>query len=203
MTTSIVQICNQALARIGDYSNITSLTENTNEAANCNLFYNLARQALLQAHQWGWATTVKNLTLSAAEPLGFDYAYAYPTGAINVNRIFDTTDETLWHDQDPYEFEVRADPDDPNKTIICTNLQYAGIVYTADVTDPNKFPPLFQTALTWLLAADITIPLTEKRAMRQENFQLYQAALNAAAASDAREGWHTYQRTPDFITNRN
>ena len=59
---SEVQICNLALAKIGDQQ-ITSLTENSKAGRLCNLVYEPLRDATLRAHPWNFAITRETLAL--------------------------------------------------------------------------------------------------------------------------------------------
>ncbi|MEY8773816.1 hypothetical protein AB9K30_02345 [Klebsiella pneumoniae] len=52
---SVINICNIALARIGNSRTINSLTEKTKEAYTCNLFYESMRDAVLADNDWNFA----------------------------------------------------------------------------------------------------------------------------------------------------
>ena len=64
---SEVQICNLALAKIGDQQ-ITSLTENSKAGRLCNLVYEPLRDATLRAHPWNFAITRETLALHSVAP---------------------------------------------------------------------------------------------------------------------------------------
>ena len=66
--TSEADICNRALAAIGTRSQIASLTENSNEAINCNLLYHALRDELIRLAPWNCATNYQTLTLLLAAP---------------------------------------------------------------------------------------------------------------------------------------
>ena len=55
---SPVDICNTALAYLGDVANVVSIdpAEGSAQAEHCARFYPLARDALLEMHDWGFAT---------------------------------------------------------------------------------------------------------------------------------------------------
>lgn len=66
--TSSTDIANRALSAIGTRSQITSLTENSNEAKSCNLLYDSLRQELLRLAPWNCATNFNNLSVVCAAP---------------------------------------------------------------------------------------------------------------------------------------
>ena len=69
-------ICNMALGYIAK-SRITSLTDSTEEARQCNLYYDHLRQQLLTSYNWGFAKRVSALALvSDTTMFGYDYVYA-------------------------------------------------------------------------------------------------------------------------------
>ena len=59
---SQVLIANMALSNIGTKSEIASLDENSVEAKQCKLWYDLSRKQALEAFDWGFAR--KRLTLA-------------------------------------------------------------------------------------------------------------------------------------------
>lgn len=99
--TAEVDICNRALSAIGTRSQITSLTENSPEAKNCNLLFATIRDELLRMAPWNCATNFNNLALICAAPgtpenpdqqttvwekgippPPWSYEYAYPTDCL-------------------------------------------------------------------------------------------------------------------------
>ena len=54
---SEVEICNLALARLGDAATVVSIDppEGSAQAEHCAMFYPMARDTLLAQHPWGFA----------------------------------------------------------------------------------------------------------------------------------------------------
>lgn len=92
MTTDI-EICNMALSEIGTQSTIATLAENSNEAIQCNVWYNTLRKRLLRAAQWGFARQQVVLTLLGdlipdnTSVYPYLFKYAYPTDALKIRYI--------------------------------------------------------------------------------------------------------------------
>lgn len=66
--TADVDIANRALSAIGTRSTIASLTENSNEARQCNILLQPIRQELLRLAPWNCATNYNNLAVICAAP---------------------------------------------------------------------------------------------------------------------------------------
>lgn len=66
--TSITDIANRALSSIGTRSQITSLTENSNEAKQCNILIEPLRNELLRMAPWNCAFNYNSLALVCATP---------------------------------------------------------------------------------------------------------------------------------------
>ena len=54
---SVVDICNLALAHIGDDATVSSIDppEGSAQAEHCKRFYAIARDTMLQMHNWNFA----------------------------------------------------------------------------------------------------------------------------------------------------
>ncbi len=107
MATSDVDICNQALGRIGCRDSIASLQEQTTEGRTCNLYYATTRDEMLRAAQWNFARKVAYLSVLKAAPGTPEnpnpsngvwnpgtmpappwlYSYAYPSDCIRMRSI--------------------------------------------------------------------------------------------------------------------
>lgn len=66
--TSTVDIANRALQSIGTRSTLSSLTEKSNEAIQCNIAIDPLRQQLLRMAPWNCATNFNSLALVCAAP---------------------------------------------------------------------------------------------------------------------------------------
>jgi hypothetical protein len=101
-SSTIVSICNRALASFGARSTISSLTENSAEAQACTIFYNSTFEALARTARWGCLRREGPLTLLAAAagtpenvngttlpipPLPYLYSYASPSDSLFMRGI--------------------------------------------------------------------------------------------------------------------
>ena len=196
MAVSDVLICNQALSRIGNGQVIASIAEASTEAAACSLHLDTCRERLLAESPWPFATSYATLALVSEDPNeDWGYAYRVPVDCITVRRVFPAFDSagvggdgramvgrtvfTIGHDT-------------AGRLLLC-DLEGAGLEYTARVTNPSFYPPSFVSALAWLLASEIAMPLARDSKVVMMALQMYGMELGHAKSLAANE------RTPDAV----
>tara|TARA_Y100001938_G_C8066646_1_gene420582 strand:- start:374 stop:955 length:582 start_codon:yes stop_codon:yes gene_type:complete len=175
---SEVQICNLALAKIGDQQ-IISLTENSKAGRLCNLVYEPMRDAVLRSHPWNFAVKRETLALDSTAP-AYEYTsrFALPVDFMRLlkTNMVDTASFVL-----------------EGKYILC-DADTLIIKYIRRETDPENFDLLFMETLSARIAAELAISLSDSRTMAVDLFNLYGTKLSEARTVDATEG------TPDDIT---
>ena len=75
--SSEVDICNLALSRLGDDASVASINppEGSSQAEHCAQFYPIARNSMLQGHDWNFATRRETLALlSGVDTFNWSYA---------------------------------------------------------------------------------------------------------------------------------
>lgn len=157
MPLSDTDICNQALGNIGISDFIESLTEESNEAEKCNLYYESVRDRLLRQFNWPFAKVQAALVLSDQTVTGWAYAYVYPVDCINARKIVNSTARTP-NRQQKIPFKVFNNPTSAGR-LICTDQADAVLEYTVQVTDPTLFDPVFNETFGWCLSDKIAGPL--------------------------------------------
>lgn len=204
---SVVDICNLALSHLGDSATVTSIDppEGSAQAEHCARFYPLARDTLLEQHQWGFTTRRAALALlsSTAGP-EWDYTYAVPNGMLNIIAVLpsDATDDfteaplLAWSQSpvssgaryvpQPFMLETLAD----GTQVVLTDQVNAWARYTVSITDPTKFSPLFVDCLSWLLASHLAGPILKGDAgvaAARTCFATYKQRLSDADESDSNQ----------------
>ena len=178
---SVVDICNLALAHLGDNATIASIDppEGSAQAEHCQRFYPIARDTLLEMHSWSFATKrAYGAEVENTWPM-WEYAYAMPGDASDIIAILPPearddysttfTPETYPDFYTNYSPSVAAGQYVPQKfavetaadgsEIILTNQKQAVIRYHAKISDPTKFSPLFTITLSWHLASMLAGPV--------------------------------------------
>lgn len=160
---SEVDISNLALAHLGDSATVASISppDGSAQAEYCQRFFAVARDALLEMHDWGFATKrVALAQLSTNAASGWAYCYAQPTDLVNAIAVLDpaaASDTSVGgvYMPQPFVLESAADGTD----VIYTDQAGAVLRYVARVTDTTKFSPLFITTLAASLASMLAGPV--------------------------------------------
>jgi len=205
MAISDVQICNMALSRIGVSQPISSMSEASNEARMCSLWYAHCRDTVLQAFPWKFARKVSALQDIGTPTVGWSYRFRYPNDCLKAlkvspdasDRIATSTGSIL----SKIVFDVVSDESSAGKAIV-SDQDGLYLHYTAAITDPTLFDPLFTSALAWLLASEIAGPLATKPEYANAARDGYTVTVNEAFATSLNEGYEGSDNTTDLITAR-
>jgi hypothetical protein len=185
--SSEVEICNLALSHLGDSATVASINppEGSAQAEHCQRWYPIARNSLLEMHDWGFATTRTQLAELANTWPQWQHAYARPSDCLKVLAILPSTGQCS-SDQDGRPF-VSESADNGNQ-IILTNQANAVARYTRMVTDTSKFSPLFTDVLGWYLSTYLAGPVLKGESavkISRANMQIVLEMLGQAKLSDA------------------
>ena len=193
--SSVVQICNQALANINARATIASLTESSVSARACQIWYEPSRRKALEVRGWGFARKriIGAEHSSPAPTAQWQYRYQYPSDAVRVREMEHGINDFT----QPFEIEIA---DDSTKSIV-TNVGDATIVYTFDQEDTAFFTPTFTDALAWLIASKIAVPVTGSPQLADYANKQYETALRTA--SGVAEGQQISPLDATWISGRN
>ena len=197
---SAVDICNLALARIGDIANVQAIDppEDSAQGAHCARFYPMARESMLESYDWAFSRARITLTpIDTDDVTAWAYTYAMPTTALRAINVLIPESES------PQEFELERDAS--GVTAIRTNAANAVLRYTLKVTDTALYSPLFIDALAWLLASYLAGPIIKGdagAAMAKNCLQAYLLAFAKATASDANQGLGGDDHAAPWIEDR-
>ena len=156
MQTSKINICNKALSLLGITRFISALTEFSEEAKICNLFYADSVRKCLCMYDWKFARVDRALQLVEVDEAyklpNYSYYYVYP---------FDCLKERLLHSEGVekgQEIKYLCIPEQ-NLKVIMSNEADLWLRYTVDLQDETQFPPLFENLVYKQLALDMTSSL--------------------------------------------
>ncbi len=204
---SDVDICNLALAQLGDAAAVQSINppDLSAQAAHCSRFYPIARDALLEMHTWGFATQRVQLAQVNNPFSTWQYAYAAPSDAINYLAVLDSAaldDYSVGLQMAgavPYSVQTGVGIYTPQPfqvesvngvEVILTNQANAVLRYTHSVSDTSEFSPLFVAGLATLLASYLAGPVlkgAEGRAASMGKLQEFFKWKELAVDSDANQ----------------
>lgn len=173
MALSDIALCSRALIRLGA-NPISSFSDGSAEAEIAGALYGPARDGLLSAHPWNFATSQVALNQLQEAPLA-DYSYAFQLpndflralsagsgirGRGLTYRIFGGT--------------------------LHTNATEVLLTYIYQV-DEASFPPFFDMALIAHLTAEFCIPLTENTSRASLYFDLAEDQYKRAKQVDSQQ----------------
>lgn len=189
---SVVDICNLALANLGDAATVTSIDppEGSVQAEKCAQFYPVARDALLEMHPWSFA--VKRVVLAdlgGTPPTNWEYRYARPADCLHAIAVYPEEPASEW-DTQPFVQEM-----DGTTRSILTNAATATLKYIARVTETTTFSPTFVVALSWYLAYLLAMPITRNPDAATAAYNGYVRELANAKRQDAMG-----QKARDYVT---
>ena len=182
---TVTDICNAAISHCGTRSKISSIGEGSAEANACLTHFALVRDATLRAFDWNFARITTPLAQLINPPARWSYKYALPTDCVRLRRLNDVPLLIL-----PETFcELAADKDSTGAyiSVVLTDASPVSAIYTARVEDPLRWDAGFVDAVTYGLGARVCFELTGKEERVARLTQLWQAALQRAAADMANE----------------
>lgn len=175
-----VTVCNFALGHVAAINSIQNLdTDPSPEAVVCRQFYYAARDEVLRAFDWGFATKFAQLGLVQNYPTNeYSYAYRYPSDCLKFRRICSglRTDNrqsrvTFKLSQDSQGLIILTDWQNviqtPPNPVLIPDCEYTFQAYNA-----SFWPTDFIQALSWKLSFYIAPQLA-----RGDSFQLRDQAL--------------------------
>lgn len=173
MATSAVEICNNALIRVGS-DRITSLSDTTERAVLVNERYEKCRDDLLRSHPWNFAIGRSSLAEDSSTPIdGFDHQYILPVDCLRV----------LLLNEDPgiiWSVETGG--------LLLTDESSVKIKYIKKITDTTLFDKNFEEVLGLKIAKAIAYRLSQSSTLVAQIDADMKDALRAARSFDAQEG---------------
>lgn len=181
---SEVEICNLALSHLGDSATVASIDppEGSAQAEHCQKWYPIARNALLEMHDWSFATTRSLLAELVNDWPQWQHAYARPSDCLKIRTVLPPSG----CDTDGQAYITEADAD--GRQIILSDQGGAIVRYTRLITDTSKFSPLFTDALGWYLSTYLAGPVLKGESavkIARANMQVVLEMLAQAKLSDA------------------
>lgn len=176
-----IRWCSRALVLLGAPP-ISSFEDDSEEAVVASELYPAARDELLAAYTWKFATTETTLArLVAAPPADFAHAYQLPADLLRVISAGENGSSGL-----VYRIRGRTLQTDAASVTLSYIFQ----------PDETEFPPHFVAALVAKLAADFALPLTESSQRAQTMMAKAEEAYRIARVTDSQ------QQTPQVVQDR-
>lgn len=199
MVQSVVEIFNLAVGAVGVRDSISDVNENSREAELCRLYYTNVRDKVLRAAPWSEAKASQRLqvikqrdtsvpwTAGDPEP-GWLWAYKQPGDLISPRFLSTYTRFVLG--------QVNG------FNAVMTNEEQAILTYTFRQEDVAKWNQGLTDAVTYGLAAVISMPIHGKRGRMADMVQLANEAIITARVQTANEDNQVLEALPDWLSAR-
>lgn len=191
---SDVDICNLALAHLGDEASVSSINppDQSAQAAYCSCFYPIALGMVLSDHTWEFSTRQSVLAQITNNSSLWLYCYALPSdfmGAIALYYYLETDDlNGLSGQGSQLQFSVETSPS--GAMVLYTNQYKVLLKYASTASNIIYFNPLFIEALSWRLASYLAGPILKGDigvSASKTCIAAYVIALKAARESDSQD----------------
>jgi len=196
MSFSKTKIFNIALSNLGISAPIQNSIEEHPQAILMNNYYELARDSVLEAHEWSFANATKELSIAEESSINGNWSYCFtlPNDCISPRAIIDMSDNK----------EKKFDPgiDSTGEKVIYTNTNPCLLRYTKRVTNETFFTARFVNALAFYLAYLSAQVITGSNNKKNTNLQDYQIAIREAIVLDARKTRNKDQDDKDYTDAR-
>ena len=216
---NLLDCCNRALAEIA-VGSISSLSDGSIEARECNRFASALVTEISGWHEWGFAiVSVTLASITNDRPDEWQYAYALPSDMekpLALRRQPCTVEggdqvtlpNGMWADTGPYSrpilgnFPFPRQDASPLAYVIEGQTLYANVVnailhYWQVLTDVSQFPPTLARAFELELSARVCLPLVKNPQLAQAIKQQAEMQRQRAAADDI----NRHPRPPAMFTS--
>ncbi len=136
---------------------------------------------------------VKNQVAGSTTPLGGSY-FQVQSGTV--------PQDTTTGSGTGATFTLTQESTKSDQRVILTNQEFATLAYVKQVTDPNVWDSLFQSALYNLMGAAVCIALTGDKKLANMCIAETNTAIAEARKVDGNEGLTINDITPDWIRTR-
>jgi hypothetical protein len=173
MPMTDIALCSRALIRLGA-APIASFDDASAESEIAGALYGPARDGLLSAYPWSFATGQLSLTRLAEPPVA-DYAFAFALPGDFLRAI------SAGNGGRGRGLRYRI-----ARGTLQTNAQEVLLTYIFR-PDESEFPPFFAGALTARLAAEFCLPVTENAGRAEALYRLADLEFQRARQTDAQQ----------------
>ncbi len=181
-----VQIINLALSHLKQKP-IQSTSESTVNAQAAMREWDAALDECLGCRNWGFASVIDTLVLVSEDdytvPPQWLYAYAYPTKALAVWRLYNEGTADMKKGE---PFRRLFDPD-RNVSVIVTNVEDAYAEYSYSVSDTTKYSPFFVNMLSHRLAVPLALSINGDEKLSEGQLKIYFSMKSEAERQDSYE----------------
>src|SRR5574340_877312 len=175
---SKIDIFNMALSHIGQSKTVADLNENSPARRACSRFYDTDLDILLSEFDWRFATRSVVLANIGSPPTNWAYRYRYPNDCLKAIRL---VVPGIRDPQEAEEIPFEVIWESSGRSII-TDQADAELLYITRVAGAERYPSNFVSALSYKLAASISMPLANDKSLMSDMLQMYERTKQDAMA---------------------
>lgn len=206
----VVSICNLALSYLGDSANMVSIDapEKSTQAELCSRLYPTAVSALLDMHDWSFATKRKAVPeVPDEDGFGWRKVFQLPSDALRIISVKDyLRQEAFWHPKASYpDYEFPQVDFEVKDAKLYTNAENAVVEYISSNTNVSRFTPDFVVALSYFLAHQLVgarVKGKEGQTLAQSLYKQFLVSLSTAKTKDASQQQKRIHFVPSWIRAR-
>lgn len=180
---------NRALIMLG-VDAIGSMRDNSKPARVMSGLIEDTKKVVLNEFPWSFALRIEPLVPTTGAVAGYENVFKYPSGALNVQRVYDTTG---YRGLAEYRISGR---------LIATHIKSGTVEYTAYVSDLDSWPRQVQECLVTRLASDAAMALTGHPQFAMSLLEKYSMLARAAAQGSIMEENVPLMRASDYVNVR-
>jgi hypothetical protein len=216
MAQTDVEICNLALTHIGQRAQVSSIepVDGSAESTYCAVYYPVARDLVLEMHNWSFCMTRAALALTVEPLFGWLYAYVKPNDSIKIIGVYppdspgDIGYPRMSAGYCSYEY---ANYDNGQRTsqafveeqgLILTDQESAYARYKQKITDTSKYSTMVSMTISYQLAALLAGPMIKGDAgtnKAKEMLALMSNYLGKAKAENASSQQNIIDHVPEHL----
>lgn len=210
MADSIVTIWQMALANIGSTAQLQGPNDTSKAGVQCQLWWANARQSVLRAYPWPFATITTTLQqIAGFTPPDYLYAFGVPADCLKALELLSPAGRRP-PPKCRIPWKLRAYPNNGGVSRILVTDMMPGTAdggglwdddwggcgvgrlaagtplpclrYITDIVDPTMYPSEIDDAMAWQLASYLAMPLTQAKALKQGADQQARRSLLEACA---------------------
>ena len=207
---SSVDICNLALAQLGEAAEVTSIDPPDGEhSGHCAKWYPIALRSLLERHGWSFATkreALVELSSVEASTYGKKHAFSIPSDCLKVLNVQSAEQLEKNAPAQFISYELGITNKNSRRALF-TDIEDPVLTYVTNVQTPELFPGYFVDCLVILLSSYLYGPIkrSDSTATAAMNLlKLFESMLSRAKTLDAQTSmWtKTERRLPNVLKVR-
>lgn len=201
MASTVLDIYNAAISAAHGKGRLSSLTDNTVEREECDIWYPIVRDTVQEAAHWDTCRETERLTLIKERDASLSWAAGDPESQYIYSYALPNNYLRAWNLTNFQHFTISFDATN-NKNILNTNFKSAVLIYGGLRDNPAFWSAGMIAATIHGLASFIVGPLTGQDRVQQLQLQLANNILFSAQAVNANNAGFIPETIPPALIAR-